>query len=159
MSAHHHERRAERARQRVERERGRQRKNDTQQRARERKRGTFSKIVEEIAAHILRNGSPGPVPNILIGPVVRTPGTSPRHYHFMVAGADADGTFRVDQIAADDRHEAERLRAAVITALGRRPPIVVIDLDDELEMARLCEALWPSEKTTTIRQRVELGFA
>jgi hypothetical protein len=72
---------------------------------------------------------------------------------------DADGTFRVDQIQAPDRDEAERLRAAVIAVLVQQPPIVVHDCDDELEMARWCEALWPSEKTTTIRQRIELERA
>jgi hypothetical protein len=114
-------------------------------------------VAAAIACHVLRGR--GSAPHLLVGPTVRISGTSPRHCHFMAAGADADGTFRVDQIAADDRDEAERLRAAVIAVLAQRPPIVVIDLDDELEMARLCEALWSSERTRSIRARIELERA
>jgi hypothetical protein len=56
-----------------------------------------------------------------------------------------------------DRAEGEHLRAAVIAGLVQRPPIVVGDFGDELEMARWAGARWPSEKTTTIRQRIVGG--
>jgi hypothetical protein len=37
----------------------------------------------------------------------------------------------------------------------RKPPLVIIDIDDELKMARLCEALWPGERVTRLRKGVE----
>jgi hypothetical protein len=44
---------------------------------------------------------------------------------------------------------------AIVTKLIRRPPLVIVEANDELEMARWCESLWPSEKTSRLRRAVE----
>lgn len=107
-------------------------------------------MIEQVVAHILR-GSPGPVPHILVGPVV--PGANPRLCHFIVAGANC--TFRVDQIRAPDHAVGKHLRAAVIAALVQRPPVIVGDIGNEPELARLREVVWPCERTR-IREDIAL---
>jgi hypothetical protein len=40
-----------------------------------------------------------------------------------------------------------------------RRPLVVHDFDDELEMTRFCEALWPGPKIKKLREAVEAEYA
>jgi hypothetical protein len=106
-------------------------------------------------------GAKQPCPNIAIGPVVWSiePSSDIRHWYFVIGstGADPAAPFRVDQfkIAHDDRARAERCRAAMMLELAQRRPIVVIDFDDELEMARWCEAMCPCDKTSAILTAME----
>jgi hypothetical protein len=59
------------------------------------------------------------------------------------------------QLGSQERDLAERLRASLIVALIQGRPLVIHDTDDELEMARWCEAIWPSEKTRRVRAGIE----
>ena len=45
--------------------------------------------------------------------------------------------------------------AEQIAALVRRRPLVVHLMEDELDLAKLCEAIWPCERTSRIRTNVE----
>ena len=59
---------------------------------------------------------------------------------------------------AETKEDATRLRKAVLGCLkAHRPAVVVRDFDSELAMAREVEALWPSERTTQLRETVESG--
>jgi hypothetical protein len=89
----------------------------------------------------------------VLSPVVWRQDAGRRRWYFLVAGGSE---FRVDQINADNRTMAKRLRAALVGALiGRERPIVIHDCDDELEMARCCEAIWPGGKAERIRAGIE----
>jgi len=51
---------------------------------------------------------------------------------------------------------AQEFRSSIQLALVQQTKGVVIhDMSDKLEMARLCEAIWPSRKTTKIRSDIE----
>jgi hypothetical protein len=92
---------------------------------------------------------------LVFGPVVSNEQLT-KGWYFTVASAGQEG-FRVDQfIVGDDRETSIQWRSAIKMGLMiNRKPLVVIDTDDELEMARLCEALWPGEKITKLRKAVE----
>lgn len=89
---------------------------------------------------------------IVFGPLVWRPsdGGSSKYWYFIVGSADESGEFHCDQIigGADDR-------LALLAALVSRPPLLVHDFADELEMARFCEAAWPCAKITRIRKQLE----
>jgi hypothetical protein len=44
---------------------------------------------------------------------------------------------------------------AVLAVLAGRKPRVIFDLGDELEMAQMCETLWPGQRITKLRKAVE----
>ena len=79
-------------------------------------------------------------PTIVVGPMVWHPsnGTTARINYFIVAGCGKAG-FHCDQIVCDPDD-----RWRFITALSTvRPSLVVSVMEDELDMARFCESLWP----------------
>lgn len=114
-------------------------------------KGTLAEQAERIVEHVL-DGSPE-AGHVVLSPVVWQQDADRRRWYFTVASGSE---FRVDQIVADNRTMAERLRKALVVALTRRKPIVIHDFDDELEMARWCEAIWPCPKTREIRAGIEL---
>jgi hypothetical protein len=48
-----------------------------------------------------------------------------------------------------------QFRAGVMMALSNHPPVVAIDFDDEMQMARQAEAAWPCAKITRVREVIE----
>jgi hypothetical protein len=110
--------------------------------------------VNDTASHLL-NGIGDR--QVVVGPLCWQPsdGASAKLWYFVVATAGKDHRFRCDQIIVPDRIEGNSMRYAVIAALTRHPPIVIHDMSDELQMARLCEALWPGKRISKIRAQVE----
>jgi len=98
---------------------------------------------------------PGHDINVMVGPVVRRPASEPAWPPWYFVTGSSDGEFFATQIGAANRAAAERLRPAVTVALTQRRPIVIIPFEDELEMARCCEALWPGEPTRQVREHIE----
>ena len=96
----------------------------------------------------------GASPHIVIGPVVWGPAGGRRRWYFTIASAEA-GEANFDQIGSDEPKLTETARASLLLPLAQSPPIVIHDCDDEVEMARLCETLWPSAKTQKLRLAVE----
>lgn len=90
----------------------------------------------------------------IIGPSVWQPtdGRSGKAYYFMAAGFDKEGFLLMKM---DGRPEE---RAAFIVCLTQHRPLVIQDMDDELQMARMCEALWPCDKTRRIKESLEAEF-
>jgi hypothetical protein len=119
--------------------------------------GDLSAIIAAFADHALHGT--GAAPNVALGPIVWGiyPGHDTRHWYFVVCSVDAKGELRIDQftIAQDDRDLAEQSRAGLMLEMMHRKPIVLVDFDDELPMARWCEALCPGERTSGIRAGIE----
>lgn len=98
--------------------------------------------------------------HVVVGPLCWRPsdGLSAKIWYFNVATAGKDTGFRCDQIVVEHGGAAASghgMRRAFLVALMSRPPIIIHDADDELYMARLCEALWPGERITKLRESVE----
>jgi hypothetical protein len=87
---------------------------------------------------------------IMVGPLVRKPNVfvDVPEVYCVVASCDDGGYFNVIA-GAEDADDAVRLRRAIVAGLeAHRPTVSVLPYDDELTMARQCEALWPSARTT-----------
>ncbi len=113
----------------------------------------MNSIIEGIADHVLAGA--GKAPHVVLGPVVWEPNEAGRRWYFTVAGSGSDGGFRIDRIAAETQALAEDMRSALRVALIQRRPIVTHDTNDELQMARLCVAIWPCQKTAKIAAGIE----
>jgi hypothetical protein len=114
--------------------------------------------VQWFADHVMEGV--GETPTLALGPLVWNiePGHDTRQWYFVAASLDAEGEIRLDQfrIGMDDPALAEKCRAILMLELiQRRPPCVLSDFDDELAMARWCEALCPCERTRRIRENCE----
>lgn len=109
--------------------------------------------IDSVADHILRGA--GKAPHLVLGPVVWEPAPTGRRWYFMVAAGRRPGGFRTDRIAAETQALAEQIRASLLMALPGRGPMVVHDMDDELQMARLCAAIWPCRKAKQIAAGIE----
>lgn len=82
----------------------------------------------------------------VLGPVVLAPDDSP---YFSVGMAQPGGAFYLCCVEGD---EDDR----VAIALGFvDKPVVICETDDELQMARTCETLWPCTRTLQIRRDIE----
>ena len=96
---------------------------------------------------------------IAIGPVVwELSGRGRTNWYFVIGSADAAGTFRAGgfKIREDDKALADECRDLMITELVlRRPPPMIHTFDDELAMIRLCEAVFPCERTHSMRAAIE----
>jgi hypothetical protein len=90
---------------------------------------------------------------VLIGPLISrmVDGSFPMIPYVTVCSGDERGQMHADQIMYHD----EEGRADLIFALMEHRPIVVQLCDDELQLARMCEAVWPCEKSTSVRRAVE----
>jgi hypothetical protein len=87
---------------------------------------------------------------------VTQPATEPYWPAFYFVTGSADHEFFATQVGVSDRQDAEELRTAVMVALARKRTLLVIHgFNDELEMARWCEAIWPGERTRGIRAAIE----
>jgi hypothetical protein len=99
----------------------------------------------QIVEYVLRDAGDT---TVIVGPLFwhHTDGYS----YFVIATCGLDKQFRCDRVDgdADDR-------MAVMAKLVASRPRVIIDMDDELEMARMCEAVWPGERVTRLRKAVE----
>ena len=117
-----------------------------------RAKGSLAEQAAATARYVRRGKDMSP--HVALGPAVRDP-ANPERWYFVVATGEA-GTARFDQINADDQLLAERFRAAVLLALSEtEPPFVLHDFGDELELIRFCQTLWPSDRVTAIRARME----
>jgi hypothetical protein len=111
-------------------------------------RGTMQDQLTRIVTY-LRHGR-RVSPHIVIGPIVWQPKDDGRLWYFVVATRDGPRT-RFDQLGSPQKELAEELQSALFVSLIHERSIVIHSMDDELQMARLCEVLWPSAKTRTIR--------
>lgn len=115
-------------------------------------------LLDGLVNHVL--AGTGTHPTVVIGPVVWQPNAGgagdDRLWYFVCASGERGTTrFEVDQIVGPGEAAAVKTRALLMVGLVQRRPIVIIDLDSELAMARCCEAVWPSAKATEIRQIIE----
>jgi hypothetical protein len=114
------------------------------------KRQTSQTNPEQVAKLLLKGLNS---PHVVVGPLLWQPsdGAASKAWYFMVATFVADKGLRIIRVDAHD--EMDRL--GVIAALARRPPLVVHLMEDELDMAKLCEAIWPCERTSRMRANLE----
>jgi hypothetical protein len=85
--------------------------------------------------------------NVVVGPVRKA--ITGDQLYFIVATCDRRRQFRCDQVMAN-----ADARESFITRIAAREPRVIHVLDDELKMARLCEALWPGERISRLREAI-----
>ena len=129
---------------------------DRQRRIREAGFLDVGEVALRFADHVLRDT--GEAPHIIIGPVVwKLSDRDGRHWYFVVGSSAASGQFRIDclTIAMDERTVAENTRAALMLTFLERKPVVMHDFDDELRMAKFFEAVFPCDKTRSIRANLE----
>jgi len=112
--------------------------------------GNFSKMIGAVADVVLQGEDRSP--HVMIGPLVCR---DKDHWYFVIGGSDRDG-FKVDKIAVgDNRQFGEHVRGSIYIELLQRRRVVLHDFDDELEMAKWCERIWPSDQTSQIRAAME----
>ena len=111
---------------------------------------TIMSVIDKIAESIRRDmdGS-----DIMIGPMISRPSFDASmlipYFDVATSGRKQYRSIRIDV-------ENDNDRALLIAALlSIQPPLTIHIVDDELEMLRRCETLWPGELVTGIRQRVE----
>ena len=111
---------------------------------------TIMSVIDKIAESIRRDmdGS-----DIVIGPMISRPSFDASmlipYFDAATSGRKQHRSIRIDV-------ENDNDRALLIAALlSIQPPLTIHIVDDELEMLRRCETLWPGELVTGIRQRVE----
>lgn len=115
-------------------------------------------VIKQFADTVLRGAARGST--VAVGPVVwdLEAGYDVRHWYFIVGSADAHGEFQIDsfKIAHNERAVANQCRAALVMELvQRQPPMAIHSFDDELDMMRFCEAVFPCDKTRELRASVE----
>ena len=111
---------------------------------------TIMSVIDKIAESIRRDmdGS-----DIVIGPMISRPSFDASilipYFDVATSGRKQYRSIRIDV-------ENDNDRALLIAALlVMQPPLTIHIVDDELDMLRRCETLWPGELVTGIRQRVE----
>ena len=111
--------------------------------------------AEATVAEVLRDRDP--CPTVVIGPTTwqQPDPREERVWYFVIASGDRGGFFTVKISFGNDAELADRGRSAALVNFMMRRPIVVHDVDDELYMAQLCEAIWPCPKTSAIRAAIE----
>lgn len=89
---------------------------------------------------------------VVVFPALRSQ-SAPRCY--VLLGFDSLGDFRAVRLdTADNLKAAERLRAHVLLELAQHQATVHVT-DSELGAARMCEMIWPCERTTKLRRAVQ----
>ena len=91
---------------------------------------------------------------VVVGPLSQRDGA---HY-FIVAASERGCGFRCDQINVNG-DSGNKDRTAFIADLGKIKGFVIHNLDCELRMAKLCEALWPGPRISDLRKAVEAELA
>lgn len=109
--------------------------------------------AEKIARSVRGKGG-----TIVVGPLVWQPtdGLKSKRWYFTVAAGEMDKKFSFIQIVTSGKDDRAAFMANL---LALRPPCVAIDTDDELIMARYVETIWPSKRSTELREKVELERA
>ena len=111
---------------------------------------TIMSVIDKIAESIRRDmdGS-----DIVIGPMISRPSfdASMLIPYFDVA---TSGRKQYCSIRIDVENDNDRV-LLIAALLAMQPPLTIHIVDDELEMLRRCETLWPGELVTGVRQRVE----
>jgi hypothetical protein len=117
-------------------------------------KGGMAEICAEAAAYLI-DGSIDRT--LLFGPVVWLPsdGRSSRVWRFIVVGCDQRGETWHDQLGGETESDAVAMRAGIMAALIVLRSCFMHDFSDELEMAKLAEALWPCDKVSRILKQVE----
>ncbi len=114
--------------------------------------GSAEELIEDVVVEVLKDRCE--CPHVVIGPVVWQENRGKREWYFTLASGDP-GFFTLMVGFGEDAGLADQCRASAFVSFIRRKPIVVHDVDDELAMARLCEAIWPCEKTRKVRAGIE----
>lgn len=120
----------------------------------------MTKSIAELVLNELHAAARGKDPSdrspasshILLGPVVQRPldsGDDTPEFYFAITGG-SEKTPSTISIGGADRTLPEEFRQALLVDLVGQRPIVIHDLDDELEMARWAAAIWPCEQTQRI---------
>jgi hypothetical protein len=104
--------------------------------------------VKKIVAHI-RSGTPNKK-DVVVGPVVQRPdgGSMSVEWYFVFAH-ESDGEVHYTALGADERKLAKAFRTKLITTL-RAAKFTPHNFDDDLALAQMADALWPSERTKRI---------
>ncbi len=110
-------------------------------------------LVERVVAQILKDRCE--CPYVIFGPVVWQGNQGKRDWYFDVISSDGASFFTVKVGGGDNAELAGQCRASAFVSFLKRKPIVVHDMDDELTMAQLWEAIPPCEKTRTVRAGIE----
>jgi hypothetical protein len=94
---------------------------------------------------------------IFVGPLVWQPsdGIQPKVRYFMVCTGDNNREFHCDRVVCEDKGHRVGFIQALISLSSHEAPIILHNMDDELDMAHWCEELWPGEKITRIRRALE----
>ena len=97
----------------------------------------------------------------VLGPVLwrpRADNPAGKNWYSHLATCGAGG-FRRHQRRPGMIRISQTRRALAMMVLIERPPLVVHDTDDEVQMARLCETLWPGKRISALRAAVEREYA
>jgi hypothetical protein len=122
-----------------------------------RKQETWSGTARQIVDYVLRGSNDI---NVVVGPLLWQPSdgvSGAKRWYFIVATSDERG-WRCDMVNVEE-DEREWMRMRVMAALVERRPLVIHDMGDEVEMARLCEVLWPGPRIAAVRKQVEADYA
>jgi hypothetical protein len=111
---------------------------------------TGTLAVDEVAACIMAKSADQ---QIIVGPLITimTDSSAPPIPYVMVCTGDADEQMHCDQIICHD----EAGRSALMLALCNHRPVIIHNMDDELDMVKWCDTLWPGDKTRRLISAVE----
>jgi hypothetical protein len=96
--------------------------------------------------------------HVVIGPLVWQPsdGKAGKVWYFVLVLSYADKGLRIIRLDADRKSDRTLM---LRTMAQQKLPVTVHDMGDELEMAKLCEVIWPCERTSRIRATVQAEYA
>ena len=114
--------------------------------------GTISQKAVETVDYLRRGDDVSP--HILIGPIVWENDPNLPGRCFIVGTGDKSGA-RFDSIGASKELAEQFHQAICLELITRRPPLVLHCFDDEIEMLRWAERLWPGERVSQIRRDTE----
>jgi hypothetical protein len=119
---------------------------------------TWTATVKQIVDHALRGAND---PNVVVGPLLWQPsdGTSNKNWYFILATSEPKRGFRCDRVGLDADQREQQRGAVILELIQQRPPLIIHDMDDEVQMAPLCEILWPGERISGLRKRIEADYA
>ena len=95
-------------------------------------------------------------PHVIVTPLVWKPseGHAAEEWYFTVAVNKAGRCF-ITSINIGPEKDDQTRSAFILGIINVKPPRVVHDFGDELQAAKLCGALWPSEETSRLRKAIE----
>jgi hypothetical protein len=110
--------------------------------------GTLDQLLQSIIRRIKRDKAV----HAMVGPIVLDNADAP---YFVLATGIQDGACHIEQLKAQVRSDAEALRNSLFMSIMTEcRPLVMHDFDDELQMAKSGEALWPA-RFASIRASIE----